>query len=121
MVCADEAIGNAIAQSVGAQDLEIIGVGTGGEAMAIARQQYLDGIVIHQQVEDIGPLRLADDIHASVRPAAPPIILMTAGGMSSEEEVELARLTRAGVLKPFIPSNAYSMSRSFCCTGLKPT
>ena len=64
VACADEAKRNAIAQSVEAPDLDIVGVGTGGEALAIVKQQYLDGIVIHQQVEDISPLQLVDEIQA---------------------------------------------------------
>jgi HAMP domain-containing protein/signal transduction histidine kinase/CheY-like chemotaxis protein len=100
VVCADETVRNAIVQSVGARDLEIIAVGTGGEALAIAKRQYLDGIVIHEQVEDVNPLQLVDDIHACVRPSVLPIMLMTAGRMTSQQEVELARLTRTGVVKP---------------------
>ena len=63
----------------------------------IAKQQYLDGIVIHLQVDDIGRMALVEEIqtddrspcsahHPDLRPAA-----------HRDEEVDLARLTRAAV------------------------
>ena len=106
VACADEAMRDAITQFLVAPDLDIVGVGTGGEALAIVKQQYLDGIVIHQQVEGTSPLRLVDEILAFKRPYVPPIILMTANGMTSEEEQELARLMRTGVVK-----TAHSLER----------
>ena len=51
-------------------------VATGGEALAVAKQQYLDGIVIHLQVEDIGRSALVEEIQAQAGPHVPPIILM---------------------------------------------
>src|SRR5229473_1213342 len=64
VVCADEATRNAITQSLEARDLDLVGVGTGGEAMAIVKEQDLDGIVIHQQVEGDNPVEFIDEIQA---------------------------------------------------------
>ncbi len=64
------------------------------------KQQYLDGIVIHQDIEDIGPLQLLEEIQSCVRPYVPPIVLMATARMSQEEESELVRLTRAGIVRP---------------------
>jgi CheY-like chemotaxis protein len=100
VACADEATRLVIAQSVSGRDLEIVSVGTGGEALAIMKQQYLDGIVIHRELEDINPLQLVEEIQDCVSPYVPPIILVTPGRMTVEEEVELARLTRTSIVKP---------------------
>jgi CheY-like chemotaxis protein len=51
-------------------------------------------------------LRLADEILAFKRPYVPPIILVNANAMTSEEEDELARLMRTGVVK-----TAHSLER----------
>jgi CheY-like chemotaxis protein len=99
VVCADGNMQEAIAQSLGAQDLEIVAVSAGGEALATIKQQDLDGIVVHQKIEDITPLQLVDEIQAC-RPSAPPIILVTKDEMTSEEEFELACLRRTGIVKP---------------------
>jgi CheY-like chemotaxis protein len=74
-------------------------VSAGGEALATIKQQDLDGIVVHQKIEDITPLQLVDEIQAC-RPSAPPIILVTKDEMTSEEEFELASLRRTGIVKP---------------------
>ena len=99
VVCADEGIRESIAQSLGAPDLEIVAVSTGADALAAMKQQDLDGIVVHQKIEDTSPLQLVDEIQAC-RPYAPPVILMTSEAMTSEEEFELACLRRTGIVKP---------------------
>jgi CheY-like chemotaxis protein len=98
-VCADEGIQESIAQYLGAQDLEIVAVSTGADALATVKQQGLDGIVVHQKIGDISPLQLMDEIQAC-RPGAPPVILMTSEAMTPEEEFELACLRRTGIVKP---------------------
>ena len=56
VVCADEAERRSMIATVGAPDLELIGVATAGEALAVLKQQYLDGIVVHLQIEGIAPV-----------------------------------------------------------------
>jgi len=99
VVCTDGGVRQVVAQSLGARDLEIVAVSTGADALATVKQQDLDGILVHQNVEDISPLQLVDEIQAC-RPCAPPIILMTTDAMASEEEFELACLRRTGIVKP---------------------
>jgi len=105
VVCGDEATRNAITQSLDAPDLDIVSVGTGSEALAAVKEQDLDGIVIHQQVDGVSPLRFIDEVQAAKRPYVPPIILVT-NGMTSAEEAELARLMRGSIVKP-----AHSLER----------
>ncbi len=85
--------------AVGAPDLDTIGVATAGEALAALKQQYLDGIVIHLQIHGIAPLALVEEIQNHAGPYAPPILLMCDRLLTPDEELELARLGRAGILK----------------------
>jgi HAMP domain-containing protein/signal transduction histidine kinase/CheY-like chemotaxis protein len=99
VVCPDRAERNGIAQIVAATDLEIIEAGTSGEALAILEQQYLDGIVIHLGSGDIGPLPLVEEIQALAGAPVPPIIVWMTRTMTSDEEIDLARLTRTSIVK----------------------
>ena len=47
LVCADEEERQSVAGLIAAPDLEVIQVQTAGEALAVTKHQYLDGIVIH--------------------------------------------------------------------------
>jgi HAMP domain-containing protein/signal transduction histidine kinase/CheY-like chemotaxis protein len=99
VVCAGEAERNGMIATVGAPDLDIIGVATAGEALAALEQQYLDGIVVHLQIHGIAPMALVEEIQKHAGPYAPPILLMCDRLLSAEEELELARLGRAGIVK----------------------
>jgi CheY-like chemotaxis protein len=85
--------------TVGAPDLEPIGVATAGEALAVLKQQYLDGIVVHLRIEGIAPMALVEEIQTHAGPYVPPIILVCDRPLTSNEELELARLGRGGVIK----------------------
>ena len=56
VVSADSMDRENIASLVAADDLEIMEVQTAGEALAVVKHQYLDGIVIDLKLEDIGAL-----------------------------------------------------------------
>jgi CheY-like chemotaxis protein len=99
VVCGNEAEREAMAGTLAAQDLEVIPVGTAGEALAVARGQYLDGIVVHLQVDDIGTFALLEEIQAQTGPHVPPVIVFCDRPLAPAEEVEFSRLARASVLK----------------------
>jgi HAMP domain-containing protein/signal transduction histidine kinase/CheY-like chemotaxis protein len=99
LVCADEVERDSMLRTVAAADLDIVSVGTGGEALAVVKQQYLDGIVIHRHVEDIGPLQLVEEIQELTGPSAPPAVFVTNRTISSEEEMDLARLARNSLIR----------------------
>ncbi len=96
LVCADEVERAGMIATVGAPDLEPIGVATAGEALAVLKQQYLDGIVVHLQIDGIAPLALVEEIQTHAGPYAPPIMLMCDRPLTADEELELARLGRNG-------------------------
>jgi signal transduction histidine kinase/CheY-like chemotaxis protein/HAMP domain-containing protein len=99
VVCQDQAERDAITGMVSAPDLEIVSVETGGEALAVVKQQYLDGIVIHLHTEDIGPLPLVEEIQTNLSPHVPPIMVVATRQLIGAEEANLARLSRASILK----------------------
>ncbi len=67
-VCSDERERREIVSTVSAPDVDVIDVATGGEAMAVVKHQYLDGIVIHLRVDDIAPLNLVEEIQSKAGP-----------------------------------------------------
>jgi CheY-like chemotaxis protein len=99
LVCADEVERAGMIATVGAPDLEPIGVATAGEALAVLKQQYLDGIVVHLQIEGIAPMALVEEIQTHAGPYTPPILLMCDRPLTADEELELARLGRTGIVK----------------------
>ena len=99
LVCADEEERQNVAGLVAAPDLEVIQVQTAGEALAVTKHQYLDGIVIHPDLEDIGPLQLLEEIQDHLSPHAPPVILMATRALATTEEQDLARAMRISVVK----------------------
>jgi signal transduction histidine kinase/DNA-binding response OmpR family regulator/HAMP domain-containing protein len=60
---------------LGGSDLEIFAVASGGEAMALATQKYLDGIVLDLRLADIPAMQLVEEIQAGSTPQTPPIVV----------------------------------------------
>jgi CheY-like chemotaxis protein len=99
LVCADRQILADMVDNIDAPDVDLVRVSTGGEALAVIKQQYLDGIVIHLQVEGIGATALMDEIQQQVKPHVPPIILVCDRPITSDEELDLARIGRTNVVR----------------------
>jgi CheY-like chemotaxis protein len=99
VVCGNPQEREAIVAAVTAPDLELTAVGTAGEALAVAKAQYLDGIIVHLDVADIGALGFIEQMQAQTRPHVPPVILACDRALTTSEEVDLARLSRTSVVK----------------------
>ncbi len=99
LVCPDEEERRSITDLVAAPDLEIIEKQTAGEALAVMKQQYLDGIVVHMEMGDIGPFQLVEEIQNHLSPHVPPIILMNTRALTAAEEQDLARAARISSVK----------------------
>jgi CheY-like chemotaxis protein len=99
LVCGDDIERAGMIATVGAPDLDPIGVATAGEALAVLKQQYLDGIVVHLRLDGIAPMALVEEIQSHAGPYAPPILLMCDRPLTTDEELELARLGRAGIVR----------------------
>src|SRR5260370_40992533 len=83
---------------LGGRDLATVEVGSGGEALAVVRQKYLDGVVVDLRLDDISAVNLIDEIQAEINPA-PPVIVCGAPGALAEVEGEIRRLARQGVIR----------------------
>jgi CheY-like chemotaxis protein len=86
---------------IGGSDLEVLVVSTGGEALAMLGEQYLDGIVIDTKLSDIPAIQLVEEVHAHIAPQAPPIILL--GRQPDTEEGSVGTLSQATVVR-YAPS-----------------
>jgi CheY-like chemotaxis protein/two-component sensor histidine kinase len=80
-------------------DIEIFSVSSGGEALAVAKDRYLDGIVIDSQLEGISAIQLAEEIQSQVTPQTPPIVISGPSDGGGGMESELRRLARLGVVR----------------------
>ena len=99
VVCANDSERQGITELLAAPDLQITEVKTEGEALAVTKQQYLDGIIIHMQLDGIGPLQLVEEIQNQLSPHVPPMILVVTRGLDATEEQDLARAMRVSVVK----------------------
>jgi HAMP domain-containing protein/signal transduction histidine kinase/DNA-binding response OmpR family regulator len=99
LVTPDEARRENLHATLGGDDIEIIDVNTGGEALGILREQFLDGIVIDLRLEDIRPTQLIEEIQKEVAPHIPPTVLYSKRNPSTEELSEMRRLSRTIVIK----------------------
>ncbi|HUQ95815.1 MAG TPA: HAMP domain-containing protein [Bryobacteraceae bacterium] len=88
-----------LAKTLGGPDIDILDVGSGGEALAIAKRQYLDGIVIDLRLTDISALQLVEEIQSEVSREAPPMMVYSKRPLSEEELKDLTRLAATSVVK----------------------
>jgi CheY-like chemotaxis protein/two-component sensor histidine kinase len=80
-------------------DLELLDVGSAGEALAVIKQQYLDAVVIDMRLNDIPALQLVEEVQSEIRPETPPVIVYSKRALSSEEQKELQRLATTSVVQ----------------------
>jgi len=83
---------------LGGKDVDLIAVGSGGEALAVVKQQYLDGIVLDLYFADIPAAQLVEEIQAEVNPA-PPLVVCGAPASSAGPEAEIRSLARRSVVR----------------------
>ena len=86
-------------ESLGGKDVEILAVGSGGEALAVAKQQYLDGVVLDLHLADIEAPQLAEEIQAATGPQPPPIVFSGSRHLTAGLESGMRRLARLGVVR----------------------
>jgi CheY-like chemotaxis protein len=84
---------------LGGKPVEILAAGSGGEALAIARQTYLDAIALALNVSDIPALQLAEEIQADGGAQTPPIVIFGGEKLAPELESQIRRLTRNSVVR----------------------
>jgi HAMP domain-containing protein/signal transduction histidine kinase/DNA-binding response OmpR family regulator len=85
-------------ESLGGSDVEIVVVGSGGEALAVVRHQYLDAIALDLRVADIPTVQLVEEIQAEIKPM-PPIVVCGPKRLPGGTEEAIQRLARQNVVR----------------------
>jgi CheY-like chemotaxis protein len=98
IVVTDEDRRTAWQDLLGGNDIEILTVGSGGEALAVVKQQYLDGLVVDLRLADLPAAQLVEEIQAETSPLTPPIVLTGLREMTAELESNIRRLARSSVV-----------------------
>jgi CheY-like chemotaxis protein/signal transduction histidine kinase len=88
-----------IPEAVSASDVEITQVATEEEALQITGGQYLDGVIIETPVAGVRVGHLIADIHASVMPYAPPVIIFTPEGHAGPSLQEVRLMTSSSAVR----------------------
>ena len=85
-------------ETLGGSDLEIVAVGSGGEALAVIRHKYLDGIVLDVRLDDIPAAHLIEEIQAEIGPAPPMVVCGSPAAVAGMED-DIRRLARQSVIR----------------------
>jgi len=87
------------AESLGGPDVEILTVGSGGEALAAARQRYLDCLAVDLYLGDVTAVELGEEIRSHASPHTPPIVICGPPNPGPEVETAIRRLARQSVVR----------------------
>ncbi|MCI0603886.1 HAMP domain-containing protein [bacterium] len=93
----DEAQRKAIAELIGATDLDIVSAATGTEAVEIMKRQRVDCMVLDLSLPDIDGFELLEEVKA--RYTELPIIVYTGRELTEKEETQLKRYADSIVIK----------------------
>jgi CheY-like chemotaxis protein/two-component sensor histidine kinase len=99
LVAEDQARWRQWAELLGGRDVEILTVGSGGQALALVRQKYLDGIVLDLGLHDLPAAQLAEEIQTEISPQTPPIVIAGPENPGIEVENEIRLLSRQSVVR----------------------
>ena len=99
LVAEDESRRTSLQELLGGKGVDILAVGSGGEALATAKQTYLDGIALGLHISDISALQLVEEIQADGGPQTPPAVIFGGGKLGPEVENEIRRLSRHSVVR----------------------
>jgi CheY-like chemotaxis protein len=80
-------------------DVEIVSVASGGEALAVAKDRYLDGIALDFHLEDISAIQLVEEIQAVISPQTPPVVICGPAPGGADFEGEIRRLARQSIVR----------------------
>jgi HAMP domain-containing protein/signal transduction histidine kinase/DNA-binding response OmpR family regulator len=86
-------------EELGGSDVETIAVGSGGEALAVVSQKYLDGIVIDISLADIPATQLVEEIQKEIGAHTPPILICGSAEPGVDTDAEIRNLGRQSVVR----------------------
>ena len=85
-------------EALGGIGVEVIAVGSGGEALAVVRQQYLDAIALDLRVADIPAAQLVEEMQAETSPM-PPVVVCGPRRPNAVAESAIRSLARQSVVR----------------------
>jgi len=85
-------------EAFGGSDVAIIEVGSGGEALAVVKHQYLDAIALDLRVDDIPAAQLVEEIQAEIS-LTPPVVIWSPKTSRADAEATLQGLARHSVIR----------------------
>jgi CheY-like chemotaxis protein len=90
---------SSIVELLGHDDIDILAVGSGGEALAALRDGRFDCIVLDLRLPDMDGFDLLTDIHASSAFADIPCVVFTGKDLTVDEQERLRAMAKSIVLK----------------------
>jgi signal transduction histidine kinase/CheY-like chemotaxis protein/HAMP domain-containing protein len=99
LVAEDEARRKSLHALLGGSGVEVIATASGGEALAIAKSKYLDGIAMGLHISDIPAVQLVEEIQQESGSQTPPIVVFGGEKPGAEVEAEIRRLSRHSVVR----------------------
>src|SRR6185437_9354050 len=88
-----------ITELLGHDDIEIVSVETGSEALAVLRVQDVDCVVLDLRLPDMSGFDLLEQMKDDSRLADLPIVVFTGRELSPEEDAQLHTMARSVVVK----------------------
>jgi CheY-like chemotaxis protein len=90
---------DSIEQLIGDDDIEIIGVERGEQALQRLKEQIFDCMIIDLQLPDMSGAELLQRMTGEEIVSFPPVIVYTASNLDSAAEAELLRYSRSIIIK----------------------
>ncbi len=88
-----------ISELLGYDDIEIVTVGTGREALASLRRQVADCVVLDLRLPDMTGFEVLEELRADEALSEVPVVVFTGRELSAEEDARLHTMARSIVVK----------------------
>jgi CheY-like chemotaxis protein len=80
-------------------DIEVLSVGTGTDAMQALREQQIDCVVLDLRLPDMSGMQLLQSLHAEAALADVPVVVFTGKDLNDDERSRLKTMAKSIVLK----------------------
>jgi HAMP domain-containing protein/signal transduction histidine kinase/DNA-binding response OmpR family regulator len=88
-----------ITELLGHDDIEIVSVGTGSDALGVLREGSVDCVVLDLRLPDMSGFELLEQIRDDAHLAEVPVVVFTGRELSPEEDAQLHTMARSVVVK----------------------